>query len=444
MADVSAFPHWRAAAAAPGFDEPAAATPLEHFTRPPRAMRWALIALVVGLLTTQRMGVMVGSGSFGLALPLSYVLLTVLLLSGRLVFDLPALLLYGLMATVAAASFWLNTGVQSGNPPSLSSMLLLLALYLPLVLVLSARRGHHPGHWLWTMRLIGNVLLVAAIAGIVQFYVQFFYRPTWLFDISELIPDAIRNQGIFNSSIPVGSVFKANGFFFREPSGFSFMMAFGLLLELSLFKRPRRMLCFGLGLVLSYSGTGLLALAIGLVLPFRAGMLLKLGAVATLVVIGNALAGDPLNLAFTLSRFGEFGAQGSSAYMRYVAPMNVVDTGIDLKPWSALVGHGPGTIDRAASLLDSHDPTWAKLLFEYGIAGFVLTLGLMLYKLAACPAPLQLRAVAFASWLVMGGHLLTPENVCFFFLVFALWPAASREPVESTMNARGAPEPWTR
>jgi hypothetical protein len=349
----------------------------------------------------------------------------VLLLFDRLVLDIPALVLYGAIATVAAASFWLNTNINDGgNAASVSSLLLLLTIYAPFVFVLSSRRDNH-GHWLWTMRLVGNVLLIGAVAGIVQFYAQFVVRAPWLFDISQLIPLPIRGQGLYNSAIPVGSMFKANGFFFREPSFFSYMMAFGLLIELALFKRIKRMLCFGLALLLSYSGTGLLALAIGLVLPLRARMLVRLGLGAALVLVGNVLAGDPLNLAFTLSRVGEFGAQGSSAYMRYVAPLQLVDASIDATPWSALLGHGPGTILKAASVFDSHDPTWAKLLFEFGIAGFVLFLALMLYKLAACPAPLQLRAVAFASWLVMGGHLLSPENVSFFFVVLALWPKSA-------------------
>jgi hypothetical protein len=432
---MTAFTFLRPPAAPHENDAPAtAAKALGDMTRPRPAIRWALGALVVALLTTERLAVTVGTGSFGLSLPLTYALLGVLLLCDRLVLDLPALVLYGAIATVAAASFWLSTNIGGGEAASISSLLLLLAIYLPFVFVLSQRRDNH-GHWLWTLRLVGNVLLIGAIAGIVQFYAQFVVRAPWLFDISQLIPLPIRGQGIYNSAIPVGSMFKANGFFFREPSGFSYMMAFGLLIELALFKRMKRMLCFGLALLLSYSGTGLLALAIGLVLPFRASLLLRLGIGATLVLAGNALAGDPLNLAYTLSRVGEFGARGSSAYMRYVAPMHVVDASIDVTPWSALLGHGSGTIQKAASISDSHDPTWAKLLFEYGIAGFVLVVGLMLHKLAACPAPLQLRAVAFASWLVMGGHLLSPENVCFFFVVLALWPQPQRDEPTSPVAA---------
>jgi hypothetical protein len=415
-------PRMRAASRGPAQQRPA---PRNEALRPRAAIRWALTALVVGVVLMDRFGVMFGGFSLGLALPLTWVLLAVLLLSGRLEVDIASLLLYCGIASVAVASYLFNANVDGGNATSVASLFLLLTIYLPFAFGLAPRPDNH-AHWLWTLRMIGNVLLIAALAGIVQFYAQFVLRAPWLFDSSLLIPLPVRAQGVFNSAIPVGSLLKANGFFSREPSGFSFLMAFGLLVELALFKRIKRMLCFGLALLLSYSGTGLLALAIGLAWSLRPAMLLRLGIGATVLLVGNALAGDPFNLAFTFSRVGEFGAQGSSAYMRYVAPLRLVDANIDVTPWSAWLGHGPGMILKTAWAFETHDPTWAKLLFEYGIAGFVLFLGFMAYKLAAICAPVQFSALLFASWLAMGGNLLSPENVSLIYVVLALWrkPAA--------------------
>jgi hypothetical protein len=123
-----------------------------------------------------------------------------------------------------------------------------------------------------------------------------------------------------------------------------------------------------------------------------------------------------------LNRAGEFGASGSSAYARYVAPLQLVDANIDSKPWSVLLGSGPGTIQKLAELYDSHDPTWAKLLFEYGIGGFFLFVVFVGYKLSVFTAPFQFCAVLFIGWLVTGGLLLSPENVCFWFVFLAIWP----------------------
>ena len=393
--------------------------------RPPRAIRWALIGLVVSAVMTDRLGITIAGYSLGLGLPMLYLLLAVLLLCGRLAVSPASLVLYGTVVAVAVASFLLNVDMGGGSTVSLTSMALLLVLYLPFVFGM-APRADNATDWQWTMRVTANVLFLMALAGIVQFYAQYAFRPVWWFDISQLIPEPIRASGLYNSAIRAGATFKANGFVSREPSNYSFWMAFGLLLELALHKRPSRIFCFVLALLLSYSGTGVFALAIGLLFPLRVRRLVVLAIGGIVILVANAAAGDPLNLAFTIGRLGEFGAQGSSAYARYVAPLQLVDAGIDALPWTAWFGHGPGTILHRSWEFDAHDPTWAKLLFEYGIAGFVALVGFMVYKLAAFRAPAQLAIVLTANWLVMGGYQLTPESVCFLYAVLGMWPGTAR------------------
>jgi hypothetical protein len=404
-----------------GREKPPAAPAHAPAIVPPPAIRWTVTALVLGIVLLERVAVGIGSFYLGVGLPLMYLMLLVLLMNGRLSIDPVSLLIYSAIAAVAVTSYLLNANINDGHSVSISSMYLLLALYLPLVFTLAPHHDNH-AYWMWTMRMVGNVLLVVALLGIVQFYAQFAYRPSWMFDISTLIPTPIRGQGVYNSAIPVGSVFKANGFVSREPSGFSYLMAFGLLIELAFFKRWKRMACFALALVVSYSGTGLLALAIGVLLPLRAKLFGRLAIGAGVILGANAMLGDPMNVVYTLTRVTEFTAPGSSAYMRYVAPLHLVNVNFDLDPWSALLGHGPGMISRVAGLYDSHDPTWAKLLFEYGIVGFIVFVGFLAYKLSAFPAPFQFRAVLLSSWLLMGGHLLSPENVGLLYAVLALWP----------------------
>ena len=66
----------------------------------------------------------------------------------------------------------------------------------------------------------------------------------------------------YNLVIPVGigSLLKSNGFFIIEPSTFSQFMALGLIIEATLFRRPRYLIFFILALVLSFSGTGWIVL----------------------------------------------------------------------------------------------------------------------------------------------------------------------------------------
>jgi hypothetical protein len=72
-----------------------------------------------------------------------------------------------------------------------------------------------------------------------------------------------------------------------------------------------------------------------------------------------------------------------------------------------------------------HDPTWAKLLFEYGALGFVTFVGLFLTALRRPGIPLQLRAALFWGWLIMGGHLLSPEQNFLTLMLVGLTPFGS-------------------
>ena len=137
------------------------------------------------------------------------------------------------------------------------------------------------------------------------------------------------------------------------------------------------------------------------------------------------LFGDALNLSFTLGRVGEFNAESSSGYIRYVAPMRLVSETLDTNAFTFWLGHGPGTILRMRRSYEFHDPTWAKLLFEYGVLGFTAFLALFLTALRRPGLPLQLRAALFWGWLIMGGHLLSPEQNFLTLVLVGLTPFGS-------------------
>ena len=145
-------------------------------------------------------------------------------------------------------------------------------------------------------------------------------------------------------------------------------------------------------------------------------------AVAALVVL---LFDDALNLSFTLNRVTEFGHERSSGYIRYLAPMQVIWESINAELWTPWVGHGPGTIQRSSHRIEFFDPTWAKLLFEYGALGFAVFCALIVYALKRFNAPTQIRAMLFFSWLVMGSHLLSPENLVMLYAICCSWPRST-------------------
>src|SRR5690606_958101 len=94
----------------------------------------------------------------------------------------------------------------------------------------------------WILRVFAGVGLFCAIAGIAQFLMQFVIKAPWLFDFTPNLPPVLRSSGGYNTVIPAGDgLFKSNGFFFKEPSLFSLVMAFALLVEIGHFRRWLRM-----------------------------------------------------------------------------------------------------------------------------------------------------------------------------------------------------------
>jgi hypothetical protein len=133
--------------------------------------------------------------------------------------------------------------------------------------------------------------------------------------------------------------------------------------------------------------------------------------------------GDVLNLSFTLGRLAEFGSERSSAYHRYIGPARLIATSFDPDSATAWFGFGPGTISQAKATFDFHDPTWAKLLFEYGVLGTLGMVSLFARSLWRSDVPSELRATLFLSWLLLGGHLLAPDHDYLCLALVTLLPA---------------------
>jgi hypothetical protein len=147
------------------------------------------------------------------------------------------------------------------------------------------------------------------------------------------------------------------------------------------------------------------------------------------------LLGDLLNLTYTLSRITEFGSERSSAYHRYVGPVRLIASSFDLASASTWLGHGPGTIRHAKAAFDFHDPTWAKLMFEYGMLGTAAVVTLFRAALSRHEVRPEIRATLFVSWLLLGGNLLAPEHVYLCLALVTLLPAPAQERVATPAPA---------
>jgi hypothetical protein len=418
---------------------PQAAAELEHrhALRTERLLKAAIVFAMLALTVLDRFGLrLTADYSIPPGMMALYGLLGAMLLAGAATLNARGALAYVALACVAGLSFLVNAWFEPRAHVSVTSFLLLIVLYAPFAV--SLRPGAvAPELWRWTARLYIAFAVFLALAGIAQFFAQFVFRPEWLFNYGPLIPAPIRGSGGWNTINPAGEWIKSNGFFLREASIFSIAMAFALLCELSLARRKGVMAILAMGLVLTYSGSGLLTLAVGIMFPLGARTVLRLSGVAVAAAAVYFVLGEALNLAFTLERVGEIGAERSSAYCRFVFPGVLVLQHIDWNLWTSLLGHGSGTMPTMdATCADGVETTYAKALFEYGMLGALAFGVLVVGALNRSAAPVRLRVALGVMWLLLGGNLLTSEFLLLIYLFCAMWP----EGTAARSIARAAPE----
>jgi hypothetical protein len=399
-------------------------------------LKAGLVFAVLALTVFDRFGLrLTADWSLPAAIFAMYVLAAIMILTGTAEVNRSGALAFVAVVTAAGLSFLVNAWFEPRPYQSVTAWMLVVLSYAPFVVALAPQA---PGRrlWRWSARLFANLAVVVALAGIAQFFMQFVFHPPWLFDYTPLIPEAIRASGQWNTVNPVsnwvqadGYWIKANGFFLREASMFSLLLAFGIVGELTLGARRWALAAMAAGLVLSYSGSGLLCLAIALAFPLgRQTVMRGLGLAACAALLVLAL-GDALNLGYTVNRLAEFGSERSSAYCRFVHPAVVVLQGLGTDAWSALLGHGPGSMTRmGATCVDLHQPTYGKLLFEYGLVGALAFGALILQALNRSGAPLRIRVALGVTWIFIGGNLVSSEVIAALYLLCAMWPPAAATP----------------
>ncbi len=381
-------------------------------------LKAGIVSVFLSDTVFSRFGINIGNSFFlDFSLIALYILLACILFSGYFRIDRRSAILYGASVCFGSISYLFNIGNSS-----ISSLLLLFAVYFPFIITVPNKIPSET-LWKWAAEAFSNIALFCAIAGIVQFFAQTVIHDKWLFDFRYLLPDIIRLESGFNTIIPMGTLFKSNGFFIREPSGFSELMAFALVFELALRRRGMRIMTYGLGLLLSYSGSGILIILIAFLFPLNYKSVFRylfLSGAAGLILW---LLGDALNLWFIVDRASEFNSEQSSAYARFIAPFRLLVDTLTTDPWNPFLGHGPGMISRTVLSYGFHDPTYVKLLFEYGACGAIVMIANVAFACTRSTAPVRIKAMFFFTWLIFGGGLLTTGGTTSLMYVFlAIWP----------------------
>jgi hypothetical protein len=406
-----------------------------------RLLKAAILFAMLALTVLDRFGL---GGKVGVAIVPMYALVGVMVLGGVAALNLRPASAYLALVSVGMLSLLVNAAFGPKPFVSPAAFLLVTVLYAPFCV--SLRQGAvAPELWRWTVNLYIAFAVFVGVAGIVQFCVQFVLRPEWLFDYTPLIPEPLRMAGEWNTDYTVnadgtgsnrtfasndspGAWTKSNGFFMREPSFFSVVMAFGLVCELCMARRKWVMSVLVLGLVLSYSGSGLLCLAAGLLFPLGRRTMVRVLASVVVAAVLFVFLGDTLNISYTLGRADELSSSNSSAYCRLVAPAVEAVRSIDSNPWTGLVGNGPGSMARI--LTNSGcvaQATYAKALFEYGLVGTLAFAVLILGAITRSSAPVRIRVATGVTWLLVGGNLADPWCLLFIYTVLVMWPSGTAQ-----------------
>jgi hypothetical protein len=208
-------------------------------------------------------------------------------------------------------------------------------------------------------------------------------------------------------------------------------MSFAVLIEYYLLHRRLRIAVLLLGMILSYSGTGILILIVGLFAAVSPAAFPRFIVLGSLSVLAYWLFRNALDLSVFTERLNEFSQEGTSGYARFIAPSMLVLGEFSDKAWTPLLGHGPGSITLRIAALDAaldspdaiHDPTWAKMMYEYGVAGTMSIVLFVISILSGKRINWQFCLAMFYAWLVSGGQLLSPDFMAIVFVLIALWPS---------------------
>jgi hypothetical protein len=319
---------------------------------------------------------------------------------------------------------------------STSSMLLLAALHLPYVFAVP--HGDDGGDRI--VKFFVGIVTVFALCGIAQYSLQFVVNARYLFPIENFFPQSFIVQH-FNKQAAVAydsQVYRANGVFLLEPSFFSQVLAVAIVAELCTLARASRLALFGLALLVSYSGTGMLVLAICLpvyIVTRRRWELLLFGLLALVVMIPLH---EYLHVDRLLSRVGEFGSTQSSGFARFVGGFYLFDQFLWHDPWRTLFGYGAGAFTNYAARVHYAAAEMAlfKIVFEFGLVGALAYFAFLFSCLFSSRAPRLLTLAVGITYLLNAMYTPFAHGLALSLLLWNSVPARGRAGLETGSDRR--------
>lgn len=381
------------------------------------AMKRAITALLITILFLPQTSFRAGLVAVPFSLFAIYALIGVMLARDFLKFDPWQVVAWAIVMIAVLASTVVNRG------SSIPSAGLLGSIYLPFLFVNRFRGGDE--HFLYVARKYSNLMGIIAVVACVQFLLQFVTEVPWVLSIRPLIPPFIQHPGHFNTFAFSGELFRSNGYFLLEPSFLSIYAGLALMCEIMLFRRKAMLGLHVAALMAAWSGSGILIVIVGLLPPLLARAPIRAIIGAAIAVPLVPIIATSLGMSSLLGRLTEFSRPGSSGYARFVAPVAFIAFGWMRAPWSLALGNGPGSILRAIhgsnSTFEIFNPTWAKIIYEYGVVGSVGFAALMLSALSRRSSPPALRIALFYMWIATAENVLNVDIVGLLMLLGIFW-----------------------
>ena len=381
--------------------------------------RLSLLLLYVPLFATTiltKIAIVPLSPDISIAVPIVVSIPLFGMILGRIRFDPLRSTLFLLVMSL----LWLIQ-LLSDSSFSLPSMLLLTTLFLTMACYLDLPADQ----WERSMRTLLNLSLFLAIAGIIQFGLQFIVGTKYAFPIESFTPKSLLIQH-FHYLNPLrygGKIYKSNGVFLLEPSQFSQLLAVALIGELVTSARTWRCLVYLLGMIVAYSGTGLIVLLVCLplliVVQRRWKLMLLIGLTAILLL---SLA-STLQLDVFIHRASESHSERSSGFARFIGGFYAFQDQLWPDTDRALFGYGAGSFGEASRqfVLPAAEMPLNKIVFEFGLAGSLALFGLLFACLIRSHGPGIFRFAVGLSFFLNGLYVPTAQGIA---LTVMLWSGA--------------------
>ncbi|MHB8286339.1 MAG: O-antigen ligase family protein [Caulobacteraceae bacterium] len=221
-----------------------------------------------------------------------------------------------------------------------------------------------------------------------------------------------------------------------EPSLLSQLIVLGVVIDYFILRQKLFLPVYAVALLVSYSGTGILALAITLMVS---GLLSpkQLPQTAMLVVVG-AIAVAAFAVAFP-AEFATLAARAgggdASSQQRYASQLDVINMVVN-NP-RIVIGFGPGAAEGYVNAVAAGAMSpLLKLLFDYGLIGVIAFSG-FIFKALWRPDQKMLSIICLVIFQVGGGYLVFSPWV-FLFALVCIW-SKPVSPLAFTMPNGAAP-----